>query len=135
MQLLNDLRQMLESKEGKLIKPWLKNSEVRKLLNISSNTIQRLRTAGKLRSSKVGGIHYLSSLDSCTPSAANAPYYIEILEEQLARRRMLDTADQLSTAVRASQRSNSTAIPECNVEMATLDPTHPVPITATRRFM
>jgi hypothetical protein len=44
--------------ETKLIKPWLKNSEVRKLLNISSNTIQRLRIAGKLRSSKVGGIHY-----------------------------------------------------------------------------
>jgi len=58
MQLLNDLRQMLEPTEAKLIKPWLKNSEVRKLLNISSNTIQRLRIAGKLRSSKVGGIHY-----------------------------------------------------------------------------
>ena len=58
MQLLNDLRQMLEPSEAKLVKPWLKNSEVRKLLNISSNTVQRLRIAGKLRSSKVGGIHY-----------------------------------------------------------------------------
>ncbi len=58
MQLLNDLRQMLEPSESKLAKPWLKNSEVRKLLNISSNTVQRLRIAGKLRSSKVGGIHY-----------------------------------------------------------------------------
>lgn len=56
--LLNDLLQVLQPKEAKLIKPWLKNSEVRKLLNISSNTIQRLRIAGKLRSSKVGGIHY-----------------------------------------------------------------------------
>jgi hypothetical protein len=58
MQLLNDIRQLIASQETKLIKPWLKNSEVRKLLNISSNTIQRLRIAGKLRSSKVGGIHY-----------------------------------------------------------------------------
>jgi len=58
MQLLNDLRQMLEPSESKSVKPWLKNSEVRKLLNISSNTVQRLRIAGKLRSSKVGGIHY-----------------------------------------------------------------------------
>jgi len=58
MQLLNDLRQMLEPSEAKLVKPWLKNSEVRKLLNISSNTVQRLRIAGKLRSSKVGGIHF-----------------------------------------------------------------------------
>ena len=57
-QLINDLRELLTPKEAKLGKPWLKNSEVRKLLNISANTVQRLRIAGKLRSSKVGGIHY-----------------------------------------------------------------------------
>jgi Helix-turn-helix domain len=58
MQLLNDIRQLLSPQEAKLIKPWLKNSEVKKLLGISSNTIQRLRIAGKLRSTKVGGVHY-----------------------------------------------------------------------------
>ncbi len=58
MRLINDLRQLLASQEAKLIKPWLKNSEVRKLLNISANTIQRLRITGILRSSKIGGIHY-----------------------------------------------------------------------------
>jgi hypothetical protein len=57
-QLLNDIREMLKPQQAKLVKPWLKNSEVRKLLNISSNTVQRLRISGKLRSSKVGGIHY-----------------------------------------------------------------------------
>ena len=57
-QLLNDLRQLLVPQEAKLIKPWLKNAEVKKLLGISSNTIQRLRVAGKLRSTKVGGVHY-----------------------------------------------------------------------------
>jgi hypothetical protein len=58
MQLLNDIRQLLIPQEAKLIKPWLKNNEVKKLLGISSNTIQRLRIAGKLRSTKVGGVHY-----------------------------------------------------------------------------
>ena len=58
IQLMNDLRELLIPKETRPTNPWLKNSEVRKLLNISSNTIQRLRIAGKLRSSKVGGIHY-----------------------------------------------------------------------------
>ncbi len=58
MQLLNDIRQLMKPQETKLIKPWLKNSEVRKLLNISSNTIQRLRVNRKLRSSKVGGVYY-----------------------------------------------------------------------------
>lgn len=58
MQLLNDIRELITPQEAKLIKPWLKNSEVKKLLSISSNTIQRLRIAGKLRSTKVGGVHY-----------------------------------------------------------------------------
>ena len=58
VQLLNDLRQMLGPREAGVAKPWLKNSEVKRLLNISSNTIQRLRISGKLHSSKVGGIHY-----------------------------------------------------------------------------
>ena len=58
VQLLNDIRQLLAPREAKLVKPWLKNAEVKKLLSISSNTIQRLRVAGKLRSTKVGGVHY-----------------------------------------------------------------------------
>ena len=58
MQLLNDIRQLLIPQEAKPIKPWLKNAEVKRLLGISSNTIQRLRIAGKLRSTKVGGVHY-----------------------------------------------------------------------------
>ena len=58
LQLINDIRQLMQRAEVKLFKPWLKNAEVRKLLNISDNTIQRLRIAGKLRSSKVGGIHF-----------------------------------------------------------------------------
>jgi hypothetical protein len=57
-QLLNDIKQLLIPEEAKLIKPWLKNNEVKKLLGVSSNTIQRLRIAGKLRSTKVGGVHY-----------------------------------------------------------------------------
>lgn len=59
LQLLNDIRQIIFSEQQKkLIKPWLKNSEVKRLLSISSNTIQRLRITGKLRSNKVGGVHY-----------------------------------------------------------------------------
>ena len=58
LQLLNDIRHLISPREAKLVKPWLKNAEVKKLLSISSNTIQRLRVAGKLRSTKVGGVHY-----------------------------------------------------------------------------
>lgn len=58
LQLLSDLRQMFLTSEAKLQKQWLKNGDVRKLLNVSSNTVQRLRISGKLKSSKIGGIHY-----------------------------------------------------------------------------
>ena len=58
LQLLEDIKQIIASKEAKLIKPWLKNAEVMKLLDISANTLQRLRISGKLPASKVGGIHY-----------------------------------------------------------------------------
>ena len=58
LQLLNDIRHLISPRETNFIKPWLKNAEVKKLLSISSNTIQRLRVSGKLRSTKVGGVHY-----------------------------------------------------------------------------
>lgn len=58
LQLLCDLKELLAGSGAKTQKQWLKNSDVRKLLKVSSNTVQRLRIAGKLKSSKVGGVHY-----------------------------------------------------------------------------
>ena len=57
-QLLSDIRQLFSSSEAKTQKQWLKNGDVRNLLNVSSNTVQRLRISGKLKSSKIGGVHY-----------------------------------------------------------------------------
>ena len=58
LQLLDDIRQLIKPTEAKLVKPWLKNAEVMKLLDISANTLQRLRVSGSLPSSKVGGVRY-----------------------------------------------------------------------------
>ena len=58
VQLLNDIKELITPEGSKEEKQWLKNNEVRKLLKVSANTVQRLRIAGKLRSSKIGGIHY-----------------------------------------------------------------------------
>jgi hypothetical protein len=63
IQLLEDIRQIIISNETKPIKPWLKNDEVKELLGISTNTLQRLRVSGRLRFSKVGGIHYYKYAD------------------------------------------------------------------------
>lgn len=56
--LLEDIRRLLSEAPRVSNKPWLRGSEVRKLLSISAGSLQSLRVSGKLKSSKVGGIHY-----------------------------------------------------------------------------
>jgi hypothetical protein len=62
LQLLNDVRELILQKPLST-KEWLRNGDVRKLLKISAGTLQNLRVSGKLRSSKIGGIHYYKSID------------------------------------------------------------------------
>ena len=61
-ELLKDIKELLNSKttEQKL---WLRTSEVKKLLNISSGTLQNLRINGTLSYSKIGGTLYYSYKD------------------------------------------------------------------------
>lgn len=56
--LLKDIESLLSKDVSLNTKPWLRSSEVRKLLSISASSLQSLRVSGRLRSSKVGGIHY-----------------------------------------------------------------------------
>ncbi len=57
-ELLKDIKYLLSIKPTIPEKQWLKSFEVRKLLNISSGTLQHLRDTGRLPFSKVGGIFY-----------------------------------------------------------------------------
>jgi hypothetical protein len=64
IRLLNDIKQLqIVSTASPPRKEWLKASEVRKLLNISAGTLQNLRITGKLKSSKLGGIHFYKQCD------------------------------------------------------------------------
>jgi hypothetical protein len=64
VQLLADIKDLFATgSRVNVVKPWLKNSEVLDLLDMSANTLQRLRIAGKLRSTKVGGVHYYRYTD------------------------------------------------------------------------
>ncbi len=58
--LLSELNTLFNSKPQQQ-KQWLKSNEVRKLLNISSGTLQNLRVNGTLTYTKIGGILYYSS--------------------------------------------------------------------------
>ena len=60
--LLNDIKEIIQSKPPQT-KQWLKSNEVRKLLNISSSTLQNLRINGTLTYTKVGGIMYYDKAD------------------------------------------------------------------------
>lgn len=64
VQLLNDLKELMAAeKQDKKLKPWLRSKEVRKILDISAGTLLNLRVTGKIRSSKVGNLHYYKQED------------------------------------------------------------------------
>ncbi|WP_183560006.1 helix-turn-helix domain-containing protein [Mucilaginibacter sp. SP1R1] len=60
--LLLDIRLLLSEKQQDN-KEWLRCADVRKMLKISTGTVQNLRISGKLKSQKVGGIHYYKLTD------------------------------------------------------------------------
>jgi len=64
IQLLNDIKELfsMDRNEHKL-KPWLRSKEVRSILNISPGTLQKLRVTQKLKSSKIGNLHYYRKED------------------------------------------------------------------------
>jgi len=55
--LLKEIKQIVQPGQSQP-KRWLKSSEVRKMLNISSGTLQNLRINGTLRFTKMGSIIY-----------------------------------------------------------------------------
>lgn len=55
-ELLEDIRNIIETKYGTPQKKWLKSTEVRKLLNISPGTLQNFRINGTLPYTKMGGV-------------------------------------------------------------------------------
>lgn len=54
--LLSELKTLLEESKSQPLKQWLRSSEIRKMLGVSSGTLQNLRINGTLSYTKVGGI-------------------------------------------------------------------------------
>jgi Helix-turn-helix domain len=61
-ELLDDMTKLLMSSRTER-REWLKSNEVRKILKISSGTLQNLRISRKLQPSKIGGILYYRYID------------------------------------------------------------------------
>lgn len=60
IQLLSDFKQLLANSINGNQKQYVKSCEARKILNISSGTLQSLRTTGKLKPTKILGTMYYS---------------------------------------------------------------------------
>ena len=58
LELLDEIRKLLQNGSGPTTKKWLKSPEVRELLGISPGTLQNLRVNGTLPYTKVGGVLY-----------------------------------------------------------------------------
>lgn len=63
IQLLNEIKNLFKEAGSAPAKKWLKSSEVKKLLSISTGTLQNLRVNGTLTFSKVGGIIFYDYAD------------------------------------------------------------------------
>ena len=58
VELLEDIKELLQNQNGTTAKKWLKSNEVRELLGISPGTLQNLRINGTLPYTKIGGVLY-----------------------------------------------------------------------------
>ena len=58
IELLDDIKELLNNQSGHTSKKWLKSPDVRELLAISPGTLQNLRINGTLPYTKVGGVIY-----------------------------------------------------------------------------
>lgn len=56
IELLEDFKKILKTAGSSLPKKYLKSSELKRVLNISSGTLQTLRINGTLSYTKIGGI-------------------------------------------------------------------------------
>ena len=62
-ELIEEIKQTIRTDKTVTSKQWLRSSEVRKLLKISSGTLQNLRIKGILPYEKIGGIFYYAHAD------------------------------------------------------------------------
>ena len=61
--LLMDIRKMLDGQVSKPPKRWIKSSDVKKLLKISGGTLLTLRKTGQLPYKRVGGLMFYDTAE------------------------------------------------------------------------
>ena len=62
-ELLTEFENVFKSYSTQIPKRWLKAHQVRKLLNISTGTLQTLKSSGVIPYTKIGGVHFFDYED------------------------------------------------------------------------
>lgn len=76
IELLAEFKKLAKELQGQPSKKWLKSLEVRKLLDISPNTLTNLRMNGTLPFTKIGGVIYYDYVDIEEMLTANRNKYV-----------------------------------------------------------
>jgi len=71
---------------------------------------QRLKDKQALE--QVGGVAYLMTLQSCVPSAANLPYYLDIVHQKYVLRKMIQTCSKIITRLYEFEGDTDQALDE-----------------------
>lgn len=58
LRLLDDIKEFIAKQDNSTVKKWLRSHEVKRMLNISTGTLQNMAINGKLHPTKIGGINY-----------------------------------------------------------------------------
>ncbi|MGB8705758.1 MAG: helix-turn-helix domain-containing protein [Gillisia sp.] len=75
MELLDEIKELLNKRASGAIKKYLKSSEVMNLLQVSPGTLQNLRINGTLPYTKVGGIIYYDAEEIQQVMSANRVHH------------------------------------------------------------
>ena len=75
MELLDEIKELLNKRASGTIKKYLKSSEVMNLLQVSPGTLQNLRVNGTLPYTKVGGIIYYDAEEIQQVMSANRVHH------------------------------------------------------------
>ncbi len=78
MELIEDIKQLLNQQKSGKIKKYLRSSEVMDLLQISPGTLQNLRVNGTLPYTKVGGIIYYDAAEIQKVMEENRIHHLDL---------------------------------------------------------
>lgn len=81
---------------------------------------QKMKAAGEM--DNFGGISYLNTIQDAAPSAANAPYYLEVVKEKWLLRNLKEACESIANAARKFEGDVDAFIDDCERKILAIRP-------------